>query len=321
MHDDASAVASPGAMAPTDAHAQRRRLHRRAIALMVLVTFLWSTAGVVTRHLHYAAGLEVTFWRSFFAAVFVAGYLIFVRRNFVGALRASGRAGLVSGLMWGLMFSCFMLAILRTTVANTLITLSVAPLLTAILTWVVLRQPVGVRTWFAIAVAAGGMVMMFAGAFQADHGRHVVGMLIALGVPAAAAVNVVTIKKSGHAVDLVPAVFLGGLFSAVFMLVLMLADAGSTRFGASAHDIGLLALLGFFQLGIPCTLMLRASRHLSAPELSLLSLLEVLQGPLWAWLFAGETPTAATLAGGAVVLGALVFNEVAGAARQPTASA
>ena len=73
----------------------------------------------------------------------------------------------------------------------------------------------------------------------------------------------------------------------------------------------LLALLGFFQLGVPCMLMVVASRRLTAPELSLLALLEVLQGPLWAWLFAGETPTTATLGGGAVVLGALVFNELA----------
>ncbi len=293
-----------------------RALHRRAIALMVLVTFLWSTAGVVTRHLESAAGVEVTLWRSAFAAVFVACYLVFVRRDFIGSLRAAGGAGLLSGLMWCAMFSCFMLAILRTTVANTLVVLSVAPLLTAILTWAVLRQRILARTWLAIAVATGGIVTMFAGAFEADGGRHVTGMLIAFAVPIAAAINVVTLKKIGHGVDLVPAVFIGGVSSALLMLVAMIAS-GSVRFQASTHDIVLLALLGFFQLGLPCMLMVVASRRLSAPELSLLALLEVLQGPLWTWLFANEAPTSATLVGGAVVLGALVFNELAGGNLKP----
>ncbi|MDP9109592.1 MAG: hypothetical protein M3N23_11055, partial [Pseudomonadota bacterium] len=70
------------------------------------------------------------------------------------------------------------------------------------------------------------------------------------------------------------------------------------------------AALGFFQLGLPCMLMVRAARGLSAPELSLLALIEVLLGPLWAWLWAGEVPAGATLAGGALVLAALVFNEL-----------
>lgn len=295
----------------TDHPAVSRALHRRAIALMVLVTFMWSTAGVVTRHLESAAGLEVTFWRSFFAGVFVAGYLGFVRRDLLGSLRAAGSAGLLSGLMWCAMFSCFMFALLKTTVANTLVVLSVAPLITAVLTWAVLRQRIGLRTWLAIAVATGGIVTMFAGAFESDGGRHAAGMLIAFAVPVAAAINVVTLKKIGHGVDLVPAVFIGAVLSALLMVGAMLVS-GSLVLRASAHDIVLLALLGVFQLGVPCMLMVVASRRLSAPELSLLALLEVLQGPLWAWLFAGEAPTAATLAGGAVVLGALVFNEVAG---------
>ena len=76
-------------------------------------------------------------------------------------------------------------------------------------------------------------------------------------------------------------------------------------------SVFILAMLGFFQLGLPCMLMVRAARSLSAPEISLLALLEVLLGPIWAWLGAGEVPASATLLGGAVVLTALVFNEIA----------
>ena len=116
-------------------------------------------------------------------------------------------------------------------------------------------------------------------------------------------------KKGGHAVDLIPAVFIGGVLSALAMLLGLFVL--ESPFQASVHDLGILAVLGFFQLGLPCMLMVRAARSLTAPELSLLALLEVLLGPLWAWLGAGEVPVSTTLLGGAVVLGALVFNELA----------
>jgi drug/metabolite transporter (DMT)-like permease len=80
---------------------------------------------------------------------------------------------------------------------------------------------------------------------------------------------------------------------------------------ASLHDVLLLAILGFFQLGLPCMLMVRASASLTAPEISLLCLLEVLLAPIWAWLGAGEVPAQATITGGVIVLIALVLNELA----------
>jgi drug/metabolite transporter (DMT)-like permease len=125
-------------------------------------------------------------------------------------------------------------------------------------------------------------------------------------VPLASAINLVTLKMTRAQVDLVPAVLIGGVLCALAALPFALPLQAGWR------DIGLLALLGFFQLGLPCMLMIRASRHLSAPEIALLALLEVLLGPLWAWIGAGEVPAGATLFGGALVLMALVFNEIAG---------
>lgn len=80
---------------------------------------------------------------------------------------------------------------------------------------------------------------------------------------------------------------------------------------ASLHDVGILAILGVFQLGLPCMLMVMAAKSLTAPEIALLALLEIVLGPLWAWLGAGEVPAQATLYGGSVVLGALILNELA----------
>lgn len=293
---------------PSDDSAHRA--HLRALVLMLVAATLWSIAGVVTRKLSpelQAEGrFEITFWRSVVAALFVAGYLVFVRREGLRPIVATGVAGLVSGSMWAVMFVCFMVALSLTTVANTLLVMSVGPLVTAVLTWIVLRVPVPRRTWFAIGAAMLGMAWMFArGGGALPGGNHVLGMLIAFAVPLAAAVNLVTLQKTRARVDLVPAVFIGGALSAVLVLPFALP------FQAGFRDIALLSLLGVFQLGLPCVLMVVAARHLSAPEISLLALLEVVLGPLWAWLGAGEIPAAGTLAGGALVLGALVVNELA----------
>jgi len=295
-----------------------RAAHRRAIMLMIIAPALWSTAGVVTRHLSpelQAHGrFEITFWRSVFAAIFVGGYLLFVRRDFVGALRQAGIAGLVSGTMWATMFTCFMLALTLTSTANTLIVLAVAPLTTALLARAFLTAPIPPRTWIAIAAATLGIGAMFADSLRLESSTAVVGMLIAFGAPLASAINVIVLKKRGASVDLIPAIFLGGTMSALLVLPFawpMIADA---------RDIALLATLGFFQLGLPCMLLVIAARRLSATEVALLALLEVVLGPLWAWLGAGEVPTSSALFGGALVLSALLFNELV-AARQTTSLA
>ncbi|MFA5912741.1 MAG: DMT family transporter [Burkholderiales bacterium] len=280
--------------------------HRRAIVLMIIAPTLWSIAGVVTRHLEFAGRWEVTFWRSLFAALFVFAAMLHTHgRRAWAVVRASGGYGLLSGAMWAIMMMAFMLALMTTTTANTLIVNSIGPLVTALLARAVLREPIAARTWAAIALALAGMLWMFGSGFTAGEARHVAGMLIALAVPLAAAVNFVTLKHAGRSVDLIPAVLLGAVISAVLTLPFALP------FHANAHDLTLLAGLGCLQLGLPCMLMVRASPQLSAPEISLLAMLEVVLGPLWAWLGAGETPAAATLAGGALVLAALLLNELA----------
>lgn len=276
---------------------------------MIIAATLWSIAGVVTRHLapslQSEGRFEITFWRSLFAAVFVGGYFLLVRREGWRPLAAAGWPGLVSGLMWAVMFIAFMLALTLTTVANTLLVLSLGPLITALLARAVIGVPIAPRTWAAIAVATAGIVWMATQAAPSSGGRPLAGMLIAFSVPVASAINLVTLQKTRARFDLVPAVFLGGLIAAALMLPL------AAPFQAGPRDLVLLAVLGFFQLGLPCMLMVVAARSLSAPEVSLLALLEVVLGPLWAWLGAGEVPAGATLSGGALVLGALVLNEVA----------
>lgn len=284
-------------------HDDRPMTHARAVALMVGANVLWSTAGLVARLLESAQSWEVTFWRSLFAALSMAGILAVTRgREAWATVRAAGWPGVVSGLMFCTMFTCFMLAVTRTTVANTLVVNSLYPVFAAILGWAVLGQRLASHTWIAIAAAVGGMVWMFASGL----GAGLSGTLIAFGVPIAAAINVVTLRKWGRVVDLAPAVLLGGLFSAIVTLPFALP------FRATAPDIAWLAGLGMFQLAVPCMMLVVASRYLPPAEVALLTLLEAVLGPLWAWLGVGETPAPATLVGGAIVLAAIAGNELVG---------
>lgn len=273
---------------------------------MIIAPVLWSSAGVVTRHIQAAGAFEQVFWRSLFAFAFVALALAAMRKHPLTALRRAGLPGLFSGAMWAVMFTAFVVALSLTTTANTLVTMSVSPLLTILFARVALRDPVPLRAWLAAGAAGIGIAWMFRAGLSA---AHLAGMAVAFIVPVAAALNVVTLRATAARLDLLPAVMLGGALSCLVALPLAMP------FQATGRDILLLGLLGVFQLGLPCMLLVLASRALLAPELALLGLLEVVLGPLWAWLGAGEVPARATVVGGAIVLGALVLNE-AGAVRR-----
>ena len=280
--------------------------HRRAVLTMLVVTLMWSIAGIVTRHLDAARSFEVTFWRSLFTVLALLVILpAWQGRAVFGKIRRGGTALWVSGVCWCVMFTAFMVAITLTTVANVLVTMAIAPLLTALIARLVLGHRLAARTWAAIVVAGIGIAWMYALEVSTADPRHLIGTVVALAVPLAAAINWAVIQHTRHAadVDLLPAVLIGALLSALITLPF------SLPFAASAHDLGLLALLGVVQLAVPCLMSVAAARHLSAPEASLLALLEVLFGVAWAWWGAGETPALHVLGGGALVLVALAGNE------------
>lgn len=281
--------------------------HSRAVVLMVAVTLMWSIAGVVTRHLEHARSFEVTFWRSLFTLLALLLILPALQGRAVWAsMRHSGRALWISGLCWSVMFTAFMVALLLMPVANVLVTMAVGPLLTALFARVFIGHRIALRTWCAIGVAGVGIGWMYGSQLA---GLSLAGTLVALCVPVAAAMNWTVVQyaqRQGHAVALEPAVLVGAVLSVLVTLPLALP------LRATGHDLALLALLGVVQLAIPCVLAVRCGRVLQAPEMALLGLLEVIFGILLAWLGAGEEPAAAVLAGGALVIGALVFNELLG---------
>jgi drug/metabolite transporter (DMT)-like permease len=285
--------------------------HRRAVFLMILVTLMWSIAGVVTRHLDVARSFEVNFWRSLCNALALLVALRVMRGPaFLHGLTTARWPVWASSLSWAAMFTAFMIALTLTTVANVLVTQALGPLITAIFVRLFLRHRLPARTWAAIALGGAGIAWMFGQ--EAAAGASLTGSLIALVVPFAAAANWTLLQSTADtrdddgtpSSDMLPAILIGALISASITLPF------AWPLQASLHDIALLALLGVLQLAIPCLLLVRLSRDLPAAEIALLGLLEILFGVAWAWLGASEQPSQATLTGGSLVIAALILNEV-----------
>ena len=286
-----------------------RLSHAQALGLMVLATLMWSIAGIVSRQITHAQGFEVTFWRSFFTALSLALGLTLATRGTVWRIsQFQSRTLWLSGLCWSVMFTAFMLAMSMTTVANVLITLSLGPLLTALLHRVLGGVSLSRQTWGAITLAAVGIGYMFVSQIQLDGGQHLKGMLVAACVPLAGSVqwNLMKTRQPDLAqTNMLPAILIGAVLSCLFTAPMAMP------FQASVQDMQWLALLGVFQLALPCTLAVWSSQVLKPHEVALLALLEVLFGISWAWLGAGEAPAQAVLMGGSLVLLALAGNEYA----------
>ena len=281
----------------------------RAIVFMILAAICWSSGGIIVRQVGFTDAWEIVFWRSLFMVGFVAGVLAVLHgRGMPAAVRAIGRPGLLAGACLACTFFFFIASITRTTVANTFVLMSVSPFLAALAGRYVLREAIPPRTWVAMAVAFGGIVVMFAD--SVDAGR-LVGNLLALGVSVFYAAEITVLRKYRAKADMLPMVMVAGLISIAVALPLALP------FQATGRDLGWLAVMGCVQLGAGCLLGVAAAKHLTATEIGLLSLLEPILGPMWVWALMGEHPGTASLVGGAIVLGAVIANEVFGALRGP----
>jgi drug/metabolite transporter (DMT)-like permease len=271
---------------------------------MLSATLCWATAGMLVRKMDLRDSWEITFWRSLFMTLFISGVLLYQYRGAtLERVRAVGRAGVVAGALWALMYICFILALGHTTVANVLVLAAIAPFASALLGWVVLREPVPSRTWLAMIAAFAGIVVMFV---ESVNSGGLLGNLIALAIPIAFGVNVTILRRTHAQVDMIPTLVLSGLFSMAATLPLALPLTPTGR------DLGLLAIMGTVQLGVGLVLMMLATPHLAAAEIGLLAVTETIFGTFLTWLAAGERPGAMTLLGGSIAIGALVVNELFG---------
>ena len=264
---------------------------------------LLSLSGIALRHMEDATGWQIIFYRSLTISVAVFLWLAFsYRARVFRAFATAGRAGLIAGVSLGLGSACYIYALLLTTVANALFIISAAPFMAAVLGWMVLRERVRPATWATMAVALAGIAIMV---FDGVRGGRLLGNLVAFGTPVSFAIMLVTLRRAGDR-DMIPAICLAGVVGTV--LGFTMADTLAIPF----HDLALCVFLGVVQYGGGFVLLTLGARHLPAAEVALLSLVETVLAPIWVWLGVGEVPALLTLAGGVIVLAAVVVQAVAG---------
>ena len=159
------------------------------------------------------------------------------------------------------------------------------------------------------AALAGVAVMVGEGFATGSPFGNLSALLAALGFA-----GFTVALRRGKTRDMLPSVCLAAVFTALVAGVMVSAGAGG--FAISARDLGLCAVMGAVQIGAGLTIYTAGSRHVPAAELALLSLSEVVLGPIWVWLGVGEVPSLATVIGGAVVLGAIVGHAASGLRRR-----
>ena len=280
-----------------------RRRHATGVALVLTAGLLLSLAGITLRHIESASGWQILFYRSSTFFVVVTLWLVIrYRARVVHAFVATGRPGLVVALSLGLGSACYVFALLLTTVANALFIISSAPFMTAVLGWIVLRERVRTTTWIMMTLALAGISLMVVNGIQSGR---LLGNIVAFGPAVSFAIMLVTLRRAGDR-DMIPAICLAGLVGAA------LGFAMSDTLVLSGHDLALCLFLGVVQYTGGFVLITLGARYLPAAEVALLSLAETVVAPIWVWIGVGEVPALLTLAGGAIVLSAVVTQAVTG---------
>lgn len=261
--------------------------------------FVFSFGGLAFRAVEGATDWQYLFYRGTSVAVAMA-VLLWIRHGRAGLvrLRTAGWRQVAAGVVLGGMFTLFVTALARTTVAITLFMQAAAPFAAALLGWIFLRERVRRPTWVAMAVAASGIALMVGG--RPDTGSAL-GLLLAGGIPIGLGVYSVLLRSTPAVEPAVPAL-VAGVVAGLAAGVVALSGPG---LAVSLRDVVLGVIGGGVLLGIGLPMFNAGHRAIPAAEVNVLLLVEVILGPLWVWIWPGETPATTTLIGGAIVLAAV----------------
>ena len=270
---------------------------RRGQIYVALAAVAWSTAGVLQRQLTLDTPTQVFGRAAFAGAALLAWVAVAERGRVVPAFRAGGGAGLAVALCVATASAAFIAALNHTSVARVLFILALAPVLAAVLARMTLGEPITRRTAVAMAVALAGVTVMLGAPGEGSLAGDALAFLVALSFAL-----MIVITRWRHDVSMAPATCL----SQVILVAAFLPFA--TPSAIDAADAGWLAALGVGQIGLGFALLTVGARLIPAAQVGLITLLEVVLGPLWVWLALDERPSALTLAGGAIVLLAIVIQ-------------
>ena len=226
------------------------------------------------------------------------GMLIIYKLNFFKILFTSGYHGIFYVITFSVTNITFVVSIQNTNVANTLVMIATAPMLSAILGAIFLKEPPDKKTWTSIIITFLAIIYIFydslkLGNFYGD----ILGFVTAIGL----AVGAVIIRSAKNK-NLVPAAVVGKLFVATFALLFI------ESFALAAKDLLIVPLMCILCVAIPFVLVTIAPRFIPAAEVNLFFLLETIIGPIWVWLIIKEQPSLETLQGGLIIITTIAIH-------------
>lgn len=274
------------------------RQHRRGRLYVALAAVAWSTAGLLQRELTVNIGTQLA-GRAFFAVLGLFAFVAVAERGqVVRSFRAIGKAGLAVAALMAASSGAFIVALNYTSVANVLFFQAISPILAAALGTFV-GESVRRRTWIAMAVALAGVGLMVGG--PSHPGAAGIALSLFMSISFAA---VIVITRHQREVSMAPATCLSQA------LVFVFAAPFASVSEVDGRDLALLIGLGVGQIGLGLIFLTIGARLIPAAEVALITLLEIVLGPLWVWIALGERPGTSTLIGGAIVLAAVVIEAI-----------
>jgi len=268
-------------------------------SLMAFVAVMFITPDSLFIRLSSIDTWGLVFYRGIipFFTVFL-GMLIIYKLSFFKILFTSGYHGLIYIITFSITNITFVVSIQNTNVANTLVMIATAPMLSAILSAIFLKEPPDKKTWISIIVTFFAIIYIFfdslkVGNFYGD----ILGFVTAFGL----AVGAVTIR-SAKTKNLVPAAVVGKLFVATFAIFFI------ESFTLIDRDLIIVPAMCILCVAIPFVLVTIAPRFIPAAEVNLFFLLETIIGPIWVWLIIKEQPSIETLFGGIIIVATIAIH-------------
>ena len=262
-------------------------------SLLAFVAVMFITPDSLFIRLARIDTWSLVFYRGMipFITVFI-GMLLIYKLNFFSMLFNSGYHGIIYILTFSVTNITFVVSIQNTNVANTLVMIAMAPMLSAILGAIFLKEPPDKKTWIAIGITFFAAVYIFYDSLQLGNiFGDILGLITALGL----AVGAVTIR-SAKKKNLVPAAVVGKMFVAIFAIFFV------ESYALSEKDLIIVPLMCLMCVAIPFVLVTIAPRFIPAEEVNLFFLLETIIGPLWVWMIIKEQPSIETIQGGLVII-------------------
>ena len=262
-------------------------------SLMAFVAVMFITPDSLFIRLSNVETWSLVFYRGIipFILVFI-GMLLIYRLRFFNLLRSNGYYGLAYVLTFSVTNIAFVVSIQNTNVANTLIMIATAPMLSAILGSFFLKENPDKNTWVAIFITFFAALYIFYDSIKlGNFFGDILGFVAAMGLAVGA-----VIIRSAKKLNLVPSAVVGKLIIALFAMLFV------KDYSLNNNDIYIVPLMCVMCVAIPFVLVTIAPRFITAAEVNLFFLLETIIGPIWVWLIIKEQPSPETIVGGAIIV-------------------